>query len=1259
MAIVKSTSGRVSRFDGDDSPEMISADESDDEEEVSDSSDLGMESDPSDADSGMESDEFDLSELGEANSELCQVGNQSFSVPFEIFDLPDLSSVLSLETWNECLTEEERFGLSAFLPDMDQETLARTLTELFSGKNFHFGSPIHDLFSKLKGGMLDPRVVLYRRGLSFFRNREYYHSLRKYQNSMVGGIFKIQDAWRNCSGYGIEERLRLLNIFRSQRSLVFERNGDVGSETDLDNSDEALLDKRLKMTSEPMRFGKENSKGILKVAPTKASMKMEYMGVEDQYPSSGKCDFKKKDKTSKGLLGFPRRGQVDRFDLGGSRKAWNQIRKGEDEAEEEEEDAYEEHSQALNARARLPKSGNRELLKQNARVMEDQFGDVQIKGNVGLPQYSNKSRIPSQGVTIAAYNPHSLETMSNAKYPAKDWMYPVKNRGHQVKDVIPLGRQVKAQESMIKNKKWKPNESDSYVKTVQGNFKAKSAYNGGIAKEYSLVGTMFSQSDETESDSSEKLEEDGELSPYPNKFGYPTGASKRTAYDSKKSGKITKVDISQGNHKSKTADPNYVEDVVLVKKTLAPHPIGKLQKPWHKSYTADKKRKGPVVLDHSSESTYMRDYGRGILDEYAEYPGRTSPCPDGQMVMVTDTLTTGANHYGRPIMPLLGCNSVTKKRKGYADVNNEDETEESSYPQSSPMLLIDESNSIKKKGKKKADAVTVPSVSTPDKMIPEVETADVELKPKPQKKPFTLITPSKHTGFSFSIIHLLSAIRKAMTTTTVEDTADIVNNLDKGDVKLKPRSEENEALQPINNTDLPNSLENLDVNAPESAAHDNIPSFTLQEIVNRVRSNPGDPCILETQEPLQDLVRGVLKIFSSRTAPLGAKAWKALVSYKKSNKSWSWVGPVSSSSSDNDTIEEETSPEAWGLPHKTLVKLVDSFANWLKSGQETLKQIGSLPPPPAAMFLQLDEKERFRDLRAQKSLNTINPSSEEVREYFRKEELLRYLIPDRAFSYTAVDGKKSIVAPLRRGGGKPTSKARDHFMLKTDRPPHVTILCLVRDAAARLPGSIGTRADVCTLIRDSQYIVEEVSDEKVNQVVSGALDRLHYERDPCVRFDSDRKLWVYRHRDREEEDFEDDGTSSTKKWKRPRKDAADQPETGAGNDAICPAIEDTVPDGSGGYDLNPDLNADMSSVLVTESIPVCNDFRANMENIQPYIDPSSGGGGQGDAMSWQPLELNPLGGNTMLCQQNSTNEDYQDETFSRERAVGLLSASLL
>ncbi|KAL4295156.1 hypothetical protein GQ457_12G029360 [Hibiscus cannabinus] len=82
------------------------------------------------------------------------------------------------------------------------------------------------------------------------------------------------------------------------------------------------------------------------------------------------------------------------------------------------------------------------------------------------------------------------------------------------------------------------------------------------------------------------------------------------------------------------------------------------------------------------------------------------------------------------------------------------------------------------------------------------------------------------------------------------------------------------------------------------------------------------------------------------------------------------------SSNKIESIEEVTSPEAWGLPQKMLVKLVNSFANWLNNCQEALQQIGSLPTQPLELMqVNVDEKERFRDLKAQKSLNTISSSS--------------------------------------------------------------------------------------------------------------------------------------------------------------------------------------------------------------------------------------------------------------------------------------------
>ena len=107
-----------------------------------------------------------------------------------------------------------------------------------------------------------------------------------------------------------------------------------------------------------------------------------------------------------------------------------------------------------------------------------------------------------------------------------------------------------------------------------------------------------------------------------------------------------------------------------------------------------------------------------------------------------------------------------------------------------------------------------------------------------------------------------------------------------------------------------------------------------------------------------------------------------------------------------------------------------------------------------------------------------------------------------------------IVAPVAKKLTTVGAKPREHFLLKQERPSYITIQCLVRDAAARLPNGVGTRAMICELLKESQYITEKVAEEKLSGVVSGALDRLHYEDDPCVRYDLDKKLWIYLHRDR-------------------------------------------------------------------------------------------------------------------------------------------------
>ncbi|XP_073513552.1 nuclear factor related to kappa-B-binding protein isoform X2 [Phyllobates terribilis] len=151
----------------------------------------------------------------------------------------------------------------------------------------------------------------------------------------------------------------------------------------------------------------------------------------------------------------------------------------------------------------------------------------------------------------------------------------------------------------------------------------------------------------------------------------------------------------------------------------------------------------------------------------------------------------------------------------------------------------------------------------------------------------------------------------------------------------------------------------------------------------------------------------------------------------------------------------------------------------------------------------------------------VRPSSGDEKRIFQEQERHRYLQPHKAFTFR-MHGFESVVGPVKGVFDKETSlnKAREHSLLRSDRPAYVTILSLVRDAAARLPNGEGTRAEICELLKDSQFLAPDVTSAQVNTVVSGALDRLHYEKDPCVKYDIGRKLWIYLHRDRSEEEFE-------------------------------------------------------------------------------------------------------------------------------------------
>ena len=166
------------------------------------------------------------------------------------------------------------------------------------------------------------------------------------------------------------------------------------------------------------------------------------------------------------------------------------------------------------------------------------------------------------------------------------------------------------------------------------------------------------------------------------------------------------------------------------------------------------------------------------------------------------------------------------------------------------------------------------------------------------------------------------------------------------------------------------------------------------------------------------------------------------------------------------------------------------------------------------------KKSRPQKKTSKKNTLNIKKSTPEEIQHFQDQEKLRYKDPTSPFLYLLKDHKtQRVVAPACKKYNESNTKARDHYLLKNDRPAIVTLLSLVRDAACKLPNGFGTRNDICMLLKESQFINFDVKEDKMSAVVSGALDRLHYEKDPCVKFDNEKKLWVYLHKDKKLEDF--------------------------------------------------------------------------------------------------------------------------------------------
>ncbi|GAY65059.1 hypothetical protein CUMW_238320 [Citrus unshiu] len=108
----------------------------------------------------------------------------AFSVPQEIFELENLTEVLSYEVWQTQLSEEERNYLKQFLPS--SQNAEQVVEALLTGENFHFGSNFH------------PDAVLHKERSLKADKKAYFLELQKYHNDILEYLQKLKQRWESC-----------------------------------------------------------------------------------------------------------------------------------------------------------------------------------------------------------------------------------------------------------------------------------------------------------------------------------------------------------------------------------------------------------------------------------------------------------------------------------------------------------------------------------------------------------------------------------------------------------------------------------------------------------------------------------------------------------------------------------------------------------------------------------------------------------------------------------------------------------------------------------------------------------------------------------------------------------------------------------------------------------------------------------------------------------------------------------------------------
>ncbi|XP_038725868.1 uncharacterized protein LOC120016938 isoform X1 [Tripterygium wilfordii] len=146
------------------------------------------------------------------------------TIPQEIFDLENLTEVLSYQVWQTHLSENERRFLQQFLPsEQDAQQVGQAL---LGGDNFHFGNTFLKWGASLCLGNLHPDAVLLQEKWLKADKKAYYLELKRYHHDMIEYLQMLKGKWGSCKD---SEKEIQQKTWRSRRDdgegIFFPANG--------------------------------------------------------------------------------------------------------------------------------------------------------------------------------------------------------------------------------------------------------------------------------------------------------------------------------------------------------------------------------------------------------------------------------------------------------------------------------------------------------------------------------------------------------------------------------------------------------------------------------------------------------------------------------------------------------------------------------------------------------------------------------------------------------------------------------------------------------------------------------------------------------------------------------------------------------------------------------------------------------------------------------------------------------------------------